>query len=107
MKVSRTLRRWGSVAVAGASMEPTYGNGDWLFVTWFDSPRQLSIGEIYIVEREDQPGVLYVKRLHKLHDDLAWFEGDNPTSHDSRTWGWLPRTQVRAKVNFRYRKARS
>ena len=106
MKASRTLARWGTVAVAGASMEPTFGDGDWLFVRWFRGSEPLTIGAIYVVEREDQPGVLYVKRLQKMHGELGWFEGDNPTSQDSRHWGWLPRTCVRGKVLFRYRKAR-
>ena len=106
MKASRTLARWGAVAVAGASMEPTYSEGDWLCVSWFREPQALTVGAIYVIEREDQPGVLYIKRLQKEHGGLAWFEGDNPTSQDSRSWGWLPRTCVRGKVLFRYRRAR-
>ena len=104
MKPTRTFGGFGAVAVAGSSMEPTYSDGDWLFVSWTQAPSALKIGKVYVVEREDQPGVLYVKRLQKEHGKLAWFEGDNPASQDSRTWGWLPHDCVRGRVLFRYKR---
>ena len=91
----------GSVIVEGASMEPTYRNGSRLLVRWA-IPNKPTVGKIYCVERDDQPGVIYIKRLQKSHGELHWFEGDNPTSQGSRTWGWLPSHCIRGKVLFRY-----
>lgn len=94
----------GTVAVEGASMEPALHHGDWMLVRW--SVGTPSIGALYVVERDDQPGVLYIKRLQKSHGELHWFEGDNPSSQDSRRWGWLPKHCIRGKVLFRYKRAR-
>jgi hypothetical protein len=33
-----------------------------------------------------------------------WFEGDNPASTDSRSWGWLDLQQILGKVILRYKK---
>ena len=33
-----------------------------------------------------------------------WFEGDNPASTDSRSWGWLDIQQILGKVILRYKK---
>ena len=107
MKPVRTSSGLGTVAVEGASMEPTYRDGDWLLVRWGAKESAPTIGGIYLFEREEQPGVLYIKRVQKLHGGLVWCEGDAPTSQDSRKWGWLPLTTIRGKVLFRYWKART
>ena len=107
MKQARTSSGFGAVAVEGESMAPTYRHGDWLVVRWLQGPSEsaLKIGGIYVIEREEQPGIRYIKRLQKTHGKLIWVEGDNPTSQDSRAWGWLPLHTVQGKVLFRYRRA--
>lgn len=108
MKPARTSSGFGAVAIEGESMAPTYRHGDWLLVRWIEglSESALKIGGIYVIEREEQPGVLYIKRLQKTHGKLVWCEGDNPASQDSRSWGWLPHSVICGKVLFRYRRAR-
>jgi hypothetical protein len=37
----------------------------------------------------------------------VWVEGDNVASTDSRQWGWIDQTELRARVLFRFKKAKS
>jgi len=37
----------------------------------------------------------------------VWVEGDNEASTDSRQWGWIHQTELRARVLFRFKKANS
>lgn len=85
-------------------MEPTLRRGDWLLVA-MTRPSHLLPGKLYVVERDEQPGVLYIKRLQKSHGRLHWFEGDNPASTDSREWGWIEEHCIRGRVLFRYKRA--
>lgn len=102
--ISAILWRWGSVAVAGDSMAPTYISGDWLMVRWGGSYK---VGEAIVVEREDRPGVFLVKRLVRIDGQEYWVEGDNKSSStDSRQWGAISREELVGKVVFRFRKAR-
>ncbi len=103
------MSRFGTVKVAGASMEPTYRDGDWLFVRWFDSPPSNAsgdalLGKVVVVEREERPGIFLIKRLQKTHSGIYWVEGDSLESTDSRTWGWLPAHEIAGRVLFRIRK---
>ena len=103
--IPRILWRWGSVAVAGDSMAPTYISGDWLIVRWGG---RYKVGEVVLVEREDRPGVFLVKRLVRIDDGEFWVQGDNKSSStDSRQWGAITSKEVLGKVVFRFRKARS
>jgi signal peptidase I len=128
-----SIVRFGVVKVEGPSMEPALTAGDWLFVRWFSQGSGSSsvqkpggyrakIGKIVVIEREVQPGIFYIKRVKKVQSpadegdmnsrskqpraNQYWVEGDNPAGTDSRTWGWISESEIRAKVIGRYRKAR-
>jgi len=104
---------WRTVAVAGNSMSPTLREGDWLVVSWANEPHVpgLSLQKVYVIERADRPGVFVIKRLLKIgsseNSGKVWVEGDNEASTDSREWGWIPETELRARVLFRFKKAES
>lgn len=90
------------VAVAGSSMAPTLAADDWLLVrtTTADAVRP---GDVVVVEQPDRPGFLLVKRAVRRTPDGWWVEGDNAAaSDDSRAFGAVPDTHVRARVVARY-----
>ena len=90
------------VAVAGTSMVPALGAGDWLLVrtTAADDVRP---GDVVVVEQPDRPGFLLVKRAVRRTPDGWWVEGDNAAaSDDSRLFGAVPDSHLRAKVLLRY-----
>ena len=90
-------------------MAPTFKDGDWLLVSWFDGTLPPLVGErilgkVVVVEREERPGIFLVKRLQKSHGGKFWVQGDNQESTDSRTWGWIPSTEIVGVVLFRYKR---
>ena len=92
-------------------MAPTYMDGDWLLVSWFDAGIPPLVGErilgkVVVVEREERPGIFLVKRLQKSHGGNFWVQGDNDESTDSRSWGWIPSNEIVGVVRFRYRRKR-
>jgi len=103
---------WRTVAVAGNSMSPTLNEGDWLVVSWAAEPAipSLKVLKVYVIERADRPGVFVIKRLIQIgngeNTGKAWVEGDYEASTDSREWGWIDQTELRARVLFRFRKAK-
>ena len=65
------------------------------------------LGKVVVIEREERPGIFLVKRLQKSHGGNFWVQGDNDESTDSRTWGWIPSTEIVGVVLFRYRRNRT
>ena len=102
------LRR---VKVAGESMSPTYNNGDVLLVKWFTGiERELPLTSVVVIERDEMPGVFFIKRIRKSHSGAYWVEGDNRNPDvekrmsDSRTWGYIPAHEIRGKVLLRLKR---
>ena len=94
-------------------MLPAYRDGDWLFVRWLKAAAskkdfaQSLLGKVVVIEREERPGILLVKRVQKFHNGLFWVEGDSTESSDSRTWGWISANEVIGIVRLRYFRKRS
>ena len=121
------MAKRATVLVEGNSMTPTYNAGDWLMARWADyslassAPAKLlhrlhignyiEVGDAVVIERAEQPGVYFVKRIAdvkvELGKDLQVFvRSDNPEGTDSRTWGWLPLETVKARVDCRVKRAK-
>ena len=93
------LRR---VKVAGDSMAPTYCDGDVVLVRWCEGQPKVKLLDVVVIERDEMPGVLFIKRIQKIHGDGIWVEGDNrevsERMNDSRKWGYLGKHEIRACV---------
>jgi phage repressor protein C with HTH and peptisase S24 domain len=91
-------------------MAPTFIPGDQLYVRWYSrkgaKASALAVGNIVILERDEQPGVFYIKRITQIAAEGIWVKSDNPKGTDSSTWGWLPPHYVKAKYLFRTKKAK-
>jgi phage repressor protein C with HTH and peptisase S24 domain len=98
--------------VEGSSMAPTYNAGDWLMGRWADYKPgrriigRLKVGDVVVIERDEQPGIFYVKRIAEIRGAEVFLKSDNPDGTDSRTWGWIPFHSVRARIEFRVKRAR-
>jgi phage repressor protein C with HTH and peptisase S24 domain len=86
-------------------MAPTYLDGDVLLVQIFNgAPREIPLRTVVLIEREQQPGILYIKRIQKSHSGAYWVEGDNRDPEitelmsDSRVWGYLQAHEIHGKV---------
>ena len=100
---------FSTVGVSGNSMSPAYNQGDFLLIRSFSGqPHTLLIGQVYLIQDPNREGVKLLKRLIKSEINQGvtkyWFEGDNPASTDSRSWGWLDLQQILGKVILRYKK---
>ena len=103
------------VVVEGDSMTPTFARGDWLLVRRFTphhDPQRIRVGDILLIEREEQPGAILIKRLREIRGDSPnrhfksyWVEGDNEYSQDSRSWGALTGHEIVGKVLRRIKRA--
>ena len=103
-------------------MEPTYFDGEWLLVRWFSQSsliknsgvgisqrKTLKEGSLVVVERDEQPGVHYIKRITEVDRPTCaakapsnyWVESDNPDGTGSRSWGWLNAHEIKARVLFK------
>lgn len=89
-------------------MSPTLVDGDWLVVSW--AVPKLKARKVYVIERADRPGIFVIKRLLEIgsgeNAGKVWVEGDNEVSTDSRKWGWIPESELRARVLLRFKKAK-
>jgi signal peptidase I len=119
------MAKYASVRVEGNSMAPTYNDGDWLMARWADYSvarnlltkllhrllSSLDVGDVVVIEREEQPGIFYVKRISDVQEPecelpMIYVLSDNPEGTDSRTWGWLPMHYVKARVEFRVKRVK-
>ncbi len=119
------MAKYASVRVEGNSMAPTYNDGDWLMARWADYSMarnlltkllhriqsSLAVGDAVVIEREEQPGVYYVKRIADVREPecelpMIYVLSDNPEGTDSRTWGWLPLHYVKARIEFRVKRVK-
>lgn len=114
--------RYATVLVEGASMLPTYAPGDWLMARWgkyhlapkspqrifFGRLSKVKVADVVVIERPEQPGVFYVKRISeiKIESDQIFILSDNPEGTDSRQWGWLPTSTIRARITGRIKRAK-
>lgn len=88
-------------------MAPRLNEGDWVVVRWRPRRKKLEVGNIVVIERDDQPGIQYIKRITKIEKKRFWVEGDNSESSiDSRSWGFVTRKEIIGKFLFRYWKRR-
>ena len=100
---------FGRVVVQGESMEPTFHPKDWLLVRYryFGSkPLTFQLGDVVVIEREQQPGIRYIKRIARIESDGSgqesyFVESDNKLGTDSRTWGYLSKGELIGKVLIR------
>jgi len=109
------MAKYASMIIEGDSMEPTYSAGDWLMGRWakykLTGLNRIKSGDVVVIERDEQPGIFYVKRISEVRKSgdgapAVYLLSDNPAGTDSRTWGWLPVRSVRAKIQFRMKRAR-
>jgi len=107
------MAKHASMIVEGDSMEPTFSAGDWLMGRWanykLSGLNRIKVGDVVVVERDEQPGIFYVKRVNKIRGEESaeiYLLSDNESGTDSRSWGWLPITAVRAKILFRMKRAK-
>ena len=108
------MAKYASMIVEGDSMEPTFSAGDWLMGRWakykLTGFNRIKVGDVVVIERDEQPGIFYVKRISETrtsggHMPTIYLLSDNEAGTDSRTWGWLPITSVRAKILFTMKRA--
>ncbi|MFM8843840.1 MAG: S26 family signal peptidase [Actinomycetota bacterium] len=93
-------------------MAPTYADGDILLVKWFSEVQpELPLTSVVVIEREEMPGILFIKRIQKSHSGAYWVEGDNRDPdvenrvNDSRKWGYVPAHEIRGKVLLRLKRS--
>jgi signal peptidase I len=107
---------FSTVKVSGSSMSPSFMPGDWLLIKQIrNSAHPLKLHSVYLINDPERLGIKLLKRVKEVEVDEVvgkkaqftyWFEGDHPSSTDSRKWGWLKQDQVVAKVLLRYRRGR-
>ena len=92
-------------------MEPTFREGDVLLVRWFSEiAPELALCSVVVIEREEMPGIFFIKRIQKSHGGSYWVEGDNrkpeieELAHDSRKWGTSPHMKFEEKFFLEYGK---
>ena len=108
---------FSTVKVSGSSMSPTFMPGDWLLIKEIKGKSHpLKVNSVYLINDPERPGIKLLKRVKEIEVDEVvgektqftyWFEGDHPSSTDSRKWGWLKQDDVLGKVLIRYHKGQN
>jgi signal peptidase I len=99
----QALRHLDAVEVSGRSMTPTLEPGDRLLVeTWSFGRRPPRVGEVVIAPDPREPSRELVKRVAAVGDGRVALRGDSAKSTDSRRFGTVPLTDVRARAAIRY-----
>jgi nickel-type superoxide dismutase maturation protease len=87
------------LAVAGGSMAPGLGDGDWVLAR---RVARVRVGDVVVLEHPQRPGFLVVKRVGAVRPDGYWVLGDAAgASTDSRHFGPVP--EVLGRVVWRVR----
>jgi signal peptidase I len=105
-----------AIEVSGSSMSPKYESGDWLLFRSVSFPitrkapklhKLISlVGRVLVIERDEMPGILQIKRAIRVEESALWVEGDNKAaSTDSRNWGVVQPHEIRGVVLLRYKRA--
>ena len=84
-------------------MVPTLEPGDRLLVeTWTYRRRPPRVGDVVVAPDPREPTRELVKRIAAVGDGRVALRGDSAKSTDSRRFGTVPLTDVRARAAFRY-----
>jgi signal peptidase I len=90
--------------VSGASMEPTFDNGDYLIIDelsyHFQKPQK---GDVIVFRYPLDPSKYFIKRIIDIPKPGEYFvEGDNRgASYDSRSWGNVPEKNIIGRAFLR------
>jgi hypothetical protein len=106
---------FGRVIVEGTSMQPSYNPRDWLLIYYGLRGKKrllLTLNDAVVIEREQQPGIFYIKRITEIKSDqsgqeIYFVRSDNEAGVDSRTWGYIRSEEIVAKVVARIKRSRS
>jgi nickel-type superoxide dismutase maturation protease len=87
------------VQVQGASMEPTYKNGDTVLSSrlpvWFG---RVKVGDVVVLS-DPTDGSIIIKRIQEIKNGQVWVIGDNyDKSFDSDMFGYVPYRLINSKV---------
>ena len=68
------------------------------------------LGDVVVIEREQQPGIFYIKRISEIQkkssgQESYFVRSDNDSATDSRTWGYLSKDEIVGKVITRIKKS--
>lgn len=90
------------VLIEGRSMFPTFKDGDLRIarILYFPKLHKFKVGGVYVFKSPYDDDRWVIKRLQKISSSgELFFVGDNPPeSYDSRDYGYVSPTRVRAQV---------